>query len=197
MPKIVDHAKRREELAEAMWRVVVRRGLDGATTREVAEEAGYSTGVLQHYFANKNELLVAALRLCHDRVSQRLPEVLRDLTPLAALRAYAYETLPLDHRTREETHLDMSYWSHALVVDELAHVQRLTFRRWRDGLELYIRGAQDAGELSPGSAADRADLLLCLSLGLSVEGMLDPNFFTRARLIALFDEMIEGWKPRA
>ncbi|PKZ62853.1 transcriptional regulator [Gordonia terrae] len=193
MPKIVDHARRRDELAGAMLNVVVRRGLEGTTIREVAAEAGYSTGVLQHYFADKKELLVAALRLCHRQVSDRLPEAIKDKTPLESLRAYAFLTLPLDERTRRETHLDMSYWSHALVDEDLAEVQRKTFRRWRDQLEVLIDRAQEGGELSPGSASKRADTLLCLTLGLSVENMLDSQF-TGAHILELFDDQIACWR---
>lgn len=195
VPKIVDHARRRDELANSMWNVVVRHGLDGATVREVARESGYSTGVLQHYFANKDELLVAALRLCHDEISERLPDVIRDKTPLESLRAYAFQTLPLDPRTRRETHLDMSYWSRALLDDELSQVQRLTFRRWRDRLEGHISHAQEAHELTTANAADRADLLLCLLLGLNVESMLDHTIFTDRRVVELFDQQIESWRP--
>ena len=37
MPKQVDHAERRELLADAVWRVVMRDGIDAASLRHVAE----------------------------------------------------------------------------------------------------------------------------------------------------------------
>ncbi len=62
MPKVVDHELRRRELALAALRVIGRDGLEAATTRAVAHESGWSTGVLKHYFDGKNELLREALR---------------------------------------------------------------------------------------------------------------------------------------
>ena len=50
MPKVVDHDERREDVAEAAWRVIGRDGLEGATLREISREAGFTTGVIQHYF---------------------------------------------------------------------------------------------------------------------------------------------------
>ena len=44
VPKIVDHEHRRQELVEAVWRVIGRVGIDGVTIREIAVESGYSTG---------------------------------------------------------------------------------------------------------------------------------------------------------
>ena len=46
MPKEVDHNERREELLEAVWRVIARDGMEGTTIRGIAKESGWSTGVL-------------------------------------------------------------------------------------------------------------------------------------------------------
>lgn len=53
MPKVVDHERRREDLARAVWAVVARAGVDGATVRAVATEAGWSIGALRYYFATQ------------------------------------------------------------------------------------------------------------------------------------------------
>ena len=73
MPKIVDHELRRQELLAATWRVIARTGIVGVTTREIAREAGFSTGVLAHYFADKEDILAAALRLSHQQVYAPAP----------------------------------------------------------------------------------------------------------------------------
>ena len=62
MPKIVDHEVRRTETAEAFWRVVARQGIEGANIRAVAAEAGWSRGIVEHYFENKEELVLYACR---------------------------------------------------------------------------------------------------------------------------------------
>ena len=52
MPRVVDHEKRREEIAEAAWRVVEQAGPQGANMREIAREAGFGHPVLlRHHFA--------------------------------------------------------------------------------------------------------------------------------------------------
>ncbi|MBW0103982.1 TetR/AcrR family transcriptional regulator, partial [Pseudonocardia sp. KRD291] len=61
MPKIVDHDQRREEILDAAIRVIGTVGIDHATTRAIARESGYSTGVLSHYFEDKDELLRSVL----------------------------------------------------------------------------------------------------------------------------------------
>ena len=72
MPKIVDHDQRRRELAQAAWNVIADSGIDGATTREIAREAGYSTGVLAHYFERKDDILLEALHMSHATIKRRM-----------------------------------------------------------------------------------------------------------------------------
>jgi len=50
MPKIVDHARRRDEIALVACRVVAAHGFDRASMVRIAREAGYTTGMLAHYF---------------------------------------------------------------------------------------------------------------------------------------------------
>src|SRR3954454_5312345 len=54
--------ERREQLIEAAARVIARRGYDAATVRDVAREAGVSTGVIAYYFEGKDDLFAQVLR---------------------------------------------------------------------------------------------------------------------------------------
>lgn len=49
-PKRVDHEQRRRQIGEALLRVASTRGLQSATMREVAAEAGVSLRLVQYYF---------------------------------------------------------------------------------------------------------------------------------------------------
>jgi AcrR family transcriptional regulator len=67
MPKLVDHEQRRRELGEAVWRVIRRDGVEAASVRKVAQEAGWSAGALRHYFSTQSELLHELLPLDKER----------------------------------------------------------------------------------------------------------------------------------
>src|SRR6185312_13615964 len=71
MPRIVDHEERRAEVAAAVWRIVSRDGLEAATVRRVAAEAGMSTSVVSHYFSGKDDLLRLAFRIVVERGRDR------------------------------------------------------------------------------------------------------------------------------
>src|SRR5258706_14761757 len=72
MPKIVDHAKRREEIAMVACEVVAARGFEQATVARIARAAGYTTGMVAHYYESKQAIILAALRLILVRIEERL-----------------------------------------------------------------------------------------------------------------------------
>ncbi|MEI7882577.1 MAG: TetR/AcrR family transcriptional regulator [Actinomycetota bacterium] len=66
--------ERREQLVEAAIRVMSSEGLERATTRRIAEEAGTTQGVFHYAFQDKNELLtavVAAITLEIEKILHR------------------------------------------------------------------------------------------------------------------------------
>ncbi|MGO2660458.1 TetR/AcrR family transcriptional regulator [Mycetocola reblochoni] len=58
---------RRERLSAATWTVLARDGVSGLTLRAVAAEAGCTTGLVLHAFADKRALLLHARELLHSR----------------------------------------------------------------------------------------------------------------------------------
>ena len=73
MPKQVDHEKRRRQIAEATWRLISTEGIEQATVRKIAQEAGLSLGALRHYFATQDELLRFSMELSRNGRNNGLP----------------------------------------------------------------------------------------------------------------------------
>jgi AcrR family transcriptional regulator len=57
----------RERLLNAAIEVLIDRGYNGLTTKEVAARAGLSNGALVHHYGTKSELVIAATAQVYDR----------------------------------------------------------------------------------------------------------------------------------
>ena len=115
MPKLVDHAVRRRQIAEALLSVASARGLHAATMREVAAEAGVSLRLVQYYFHSKDELLSGALEHLAVRLGERVrarTEGARDVRELllGALSA----VLPADEEGRRVILTYHAYYAYEL-----------------------------------------------------------------------------------
>src|ERR671910_2350073 len=100
MPKLVDHEQRRRELGEAVWRVIRRDGVEAASVRKVAQEAGWSAGALRHYFSTQSELLTFAMQMVVERIEARVGALEPPADPRRAVEQRLHELLPLDRERR-------------------------------------------------------------------------------------------------
>ncbi|MDF5758307.1 TetR/AcrR family transcriptional regulator [Spongiactinospora sp. TRM90649] len=182
MPKIVDHDQRRAELADAALDVIARDGIRAVTLRTVAEAAGWSTGVLNHYFKSHNDLLVGALRRAAEIQGRMFRQLRNDLStdPMQRLRQLVESVLPLDARRVAMTRIFLVFYAEAAASPEAREEVADYLHNWRRVLERVITEAQEAGQLP--AHLDPAALaveLVALSDGLAVHAILDGQVLKR------------------
>jgi TetR/AcrR family transcriptional regulator, transcriptional repressor of bet genes len=132
VPKVVDHAKRRDEIAQAACQVVADYGFERATVARIARAAGYTTGMVAHYFDSKQEIIFAALRLMLMRIEQRLTRE-RDETSLLEVLS---EALALDAPRFTECAFWMAFWGQVSTDTKL---KRLNAWVHREYMRLFTR----------------------------------------------------------
>src|SRR6201985_1035659 len=106
MPKIVDHDERRDQIALVACRVVAENGCDQATIVRIAREAGYTTGMVAHYYDTKQEIIIAALRLILRRIEERLTRPAAESESAPDLLTVLSEALPID----EQRFIECAFW---------------------------------------------------------------------------------------
>ncbi len=183
MPKAVDVYERKAILAAAAARVIARSGIGAATMREVAAEAGWTTGMLTHYFADKRELLQFTLEASlENRRQQAAPR--RDLTADQALRATLTDALPIDESTRLHWTVTVAFCAQALGDADLAMTQRDAYRHFRaDVASLVVRAGRATGQ----AATDEAERLIAILDGVALQALFDPESWPPSRQLAMLD----------
>jgi len=197
MPKIVDHDARRADLAQALWKVIRRDGIERVSVRSVAAAAGVSAGSLRYYFPSQAELISFAMDLVESRTRDRIAAI--DLTGTARERvtALAEEVLPLDDERREDLQVWFALTAQARHQPALHEVSARAY----DGLLDLARGVigelQMAGLTRRGLDAElEAVRLHALLDGLAVHLDLHPERLTvstcRAVLQHHLDELLDA-----
>jgi AcrR family transcriptional regulator len=189
MPKEVDHAARRRELADAACRVIARNGLAATTLADVADESGWSIGSIRHYFPNKDELIAAALWRVGERVDDRIRLRTAGGMTVKDLRTAAVELLPLDVESREDSVVYLAFVAQAAVVPALAGAAEGAAQRLQEPLAARIEHAVQAGEL-PGrlDAEQEAARLRLLLDGLRLQLLTTPLHTPAKWALAVLDD---------
>ncbi|MFD9704296.1 TetR/AcrR family transcriptional regulator [Lentzea sp. NPDC059081] len=194
MPKVVDHEERRRELAEAVWRIVRRDGIDHASVRAVAAESGWSSGSLRHYFPTQDALLGFAMELAYRRFLARLEKIDTSAGNQALLRAFAHELLALDEERRLEAAVLLSFLPRAMVEPSLHDLERYGTRELYGEVARVLVAAQEAGELREGVAPQKAARrLIVLIDGLNIHHGLGPADVTTGEMIEAVDEQLDAF----
>ncbi len=176
MPRRSDHARRRAEITAAAWRVIRRAGIDGATTRAIAAEAGCSLSVLAHFFGAKEDLLVAAQTAMYDRIVERALDAVGERGGLDALAGALDSALPLDEERAFDAAVNVAFAAAALSDPALAAARIGAHERIRELLDAPIAQARAAGELREDlDAVAVADEFIVLVEGGILLGLVDAD----------------------
>jgi TetR/AcrR family transcriptional repressor of bet genes len=140
MPKLGMGPIRREQICRAAARVISEQGFAGTTMRMVAEEAGVSTGMLNHYFANRMEMLEETLLFVSQRQQERETAAIEGVPAgKARLRALVRSVLPTDQDSTEAWRVWIA--AHGASV-RLPHLRKLMGSRNDLYFEILERGLE-------------------------------------------------------
>jgi AcrR family transcriptional regulator len=173
-------ARTRADLLAAAAKVFARRGYNGASVEEIAEEAGYSHGAVYSNFDGKADLFLAVFE---DYMAQRARE-------LAATQVVLDADAPLEVRARALA----DQWMERFAADRASFILHLEFlstadrdpelaRRFgtrsaamREAVSRYISQYQEEAEVElPLPPDDLALVLRALGIGLAIEALVSPD----------------------
>jgi AcrR family transcriptional regulator len=194
VPKVVDHEQRRRELAEAVWRVIRSNGVDGASVRTVAQEAGWSAGALRHYFRTQSELLDFAIELAAERIRQRVAAFQLADDPRRAVEQLLSELLPLDDERRAENEVWLGFTTRALIDPQL----RERYAEIDDALRAAsLRAVEMLGLPAGRERTLEAERLHAVLDGLALHAAMRPERLPPRRILAVLRRHLDELEDKA
>lgn len=150
MPKLGMQPIRRRQLIDATLDAINEVGMHDATIAQIARRAGVSTGIISHYFKDKNGLLEATMR---DITSQLRDAVLNRLHALpdgsASQRLQAIVGGNFDETQISSAAMKawLAFWASSMHQPMLYRLQQVSSRRLLSnfGVRIPPRAAARAG----------------------------------------------------
>ncbi|WP_454114983.1 TetR/AcrR family transcriptional regulator [Microbacterium lacticum] len=147
MSRSIDLAARKAQLAEAVWQVILDRGISAVSVRTVAEQAGLVVGSLRHVFPTRAELLSFASELMVRRATERVLATPWSDDPQQYALDVIKRLLPLEPDSRAELEVNLALvaecpaqpslgeirdHAHAQLLEACARLVELLSGRLRD-----------------------------------------------------------------
>ncbi len=174
-PRPSVEAKRREDVLEATWELIIEVGQANVRIADIAGRTGTSTATVHYYFKTKSEVLKATFRYAVEESRRRSEAALDGVEdPWERLMALIDAQLP-QGQGRRTWSLWLQLWCDALVDPSLRTLNQEAYRRWADLMESIVRDGQHSGRFRDFDPRDFVIRLLTMMDGLAIQMLMDSD----------------------
>ena len=158
--------------------MIIREGLEATTLRDISREGGFTTGLLTHYFPDKQALIAGTFAATsRDWIEHARGTLAEAATVPQLLSAFVAVAVPREPERRAEWRLWAEMWTYAgrdrAFVAELEAADAL----WEREIHAMLRRVRDEGFLPAGLDLDmEAAVLARLVDGLGLRAWLSGSW---------------------
>ncbi len=184
---------KRIEVSEAAWKVIVREGLDRTSIRAIARELDCTTGVITHYFRDKQELILFALDRVTEKLQQAMEEIAEKPLSLTRLVEMLSAFLPLDAKRQEILQVWLAFLGYAVGRSSLMLEHQTSAGQLRKVIMQELIALQSAkmirGDIDAGV---EANILLALVNGLALDSIIQTQHLAPQQHKMVIQKYLEG-----
>lgn len=167
---------RRIEVSAAAWRVIVREGLDRTSIRAIARELDCTTGVVTHYFRNKQELILFALNQVTENLKQAMQEVAEQPPSIERLVEMLSAFLPLDTKRQEILKVWVAFLGYAVGRETLMLQHQASAGQLRELIMQELEILKAAKKIREDiNTSLEANVLLALVNGIALDSLIQEK----------------------
>lgn len=172
---------RRNQLTRAAYKVVSRKGYYNFTVRDIAREAGLSTGLVHYYFKNKDDLLVSVLRVMNENLSFYLAKALEQTNdPKEKLIIFMDEAFQLVEREKEYFHVLIDFWTQINHNERMRKANIKLYQSYRAECSKILQEGIEKKVFKDVDVEYTATMIVAFVQGLIIQYIIDPNAFDYA-----------------
>ncbi|WP_240613612.1 TetR/AcrR family transcriptional regulator [Pueribacillus theae] len=174
MPKVGMEDIRKGQVIEAAKKCIVDKGLSNLSMKDIAKEAEVSTGIIYHYFKNKEDVLLQVLKESFRSSHEQVMETVEPLeTPEEKLTKHLENINSVPKENPDFYLLLMNYLGEAKHHPEIKKIVVKFFRNLKTYIEEYL-----GKDLKSDARMKHLPIMIyALGLGLGIMWTMDNQFY--------------------
>jgi AcrR family transcriptional regulator len=182
---------RRAQLTAAAYKVVAQKGYNDFTIKDIAEEAGLSTGLVHYYFKNKEDLLFKLLKEMNANLRDNLKKALTELTePKDRLMAFCDEAFDLVDKEKAYFYVLIDFWAQMNHDNRIRQANVKLFQSYRDEISSIIEEGIAKGVFAAMDVKFTSVIIISLIQGTIIQYVIDNGAFDYRELKEKIKEQI-------
>jgi len=182
---------RRAQLTKAAYKVVGEKGYSDFTIRDIAAEAGLSTGLVHYYFKNKADLLFKLLKEMNAKLSNNLHRALAALSePQGKLLAFCDEAFELVDQEKAYFYVLIAFWGQMNHDSRIRQANIKLYQSYRDEIAAILEEGTAKGVFLAVDVKATSVIIISLIQGTIIQYVIDNEAFSYRELRGKIKEQI-------
>ncbi|PKN75056.1 MAG: hypothetical protein CVU52_06325 [Deltaproteobacteria bacterium HGW-Deltaproteobacteria-10] len=169
---------RRNQLIKAAYNVVGQKGYYDFTIRDIAQEAGMSTGLVHYYFKNKEDLLLNLLKEMNKNILSILNGSISNVKdPSEKLNIFMRQAFDLVTNEKYYSYLVLDFWTQVNKNERMKRANVKLFKSYRDEVAAILKEGVEKGVFVEMDVVYTSAVIISMIQGLIIQYVIDNNAF--------------------
>jgi len=191
MSKNILEEIRKEQIINATKKLIIDKGYSNFSMKDVAAEMDMSTGLIYHYFENKDDLLLQVLKHSFKEPRQRALDSVEPIPGfIEKISTYIDNMNEVPRNNPEFYIILLNYLGQVLYAPDIEQMVRKFLANLRRFVDQILDYGESQGLISGQDREGIAELLIATSMGIAFQHIVDPQGFALERALNKHKEMV-------
>ncbi len=166
-------------MTKAAYKVVGQKGYYDFTIRDIAQEAGMSTGLIHYYFKNKEELLLHLLKEINKNMLGSLNRsISKAQDPREKLNIFMQQAFDLITNEKDYFYIVLDFWTQVNKNERMKRANVNLFKSYRDEVASILKEGVTKGIFVEMDVVYTSAVIISMIQGLLIQYVIDNKAFS-------------------
>lgn len=169
---------RRAQLTRAAYKVVGQKGYYDFTIRDIAREAGLSTGLVHYYFKNKEDLLLNLLKEINRNMTVILNKAIgKSDDPYEKLNIFMHQAFNVVKDQKDYFYIVIDFWTQVNKNERMKRANTKLFKSYRDEVYKILAEGIEKGVFKKLDIDFTSAVIISIIQGMIIQYVIDTSAF--------------------
>jgi AcrR family transcriptional regulator len=169
---------RKRQITGAAYEIIAEKGYYNFTMMDIAKRAGVSSGLIHHYFKDKENMLVTLLREMQQSVRISTEKAIEEVPgPKEKLEVFMDRAFDLAEAQREYLYVTYDFLTQIKFNERMKRIMSKLYRGYRETMVEILREGKAQGIFKDVDEHYTASLFISIMLGIELQYVIDSTAF--------------------
>lgn len=169
---------RKRQITRAAYEIIAEKGYNNFTMMDIAKRAGVSSGLIHHYFKDKENMLVTLLREMQQNIRQSLEQSIGPVAdPREKLEIFMDQAFGLVENEKEYIYVTFDFLTQIKFNERMQRILSKLYRGYRETIVMILREGKDKGIFNEVDEHYVATMFVSILLGMEQQYIIDSSAF--------------------